>query len=122
MTRDINYYLSKGLDERTARYYASGRKKIINVEPHEDYSLTITFDNGERRWLDCKTFIKDGTIFEVLKNYNIFKRVYVDDTHSIAWDKDANVDSEKVWSNKIDICPDSSYLDSVPIEGEQYAG
>lgn len=122
MTRDINYYLSKGLDERTARYYASGRKRIIAVEPHEDYSLTITFDNGEKRWLDCKTFIKDGTVFEVLKDYNTFKRVYIDDTHSISWDKDANVDSEKVWSNKIDICPDSSYLDSVPIEGEQCAG
>ena len=33
-----------------------------------------------------------------------------------------NVDSEKVWSNKIDICPDSSYLDSVPIESKQCAG
>ena len=98
------------------------RKKIIDVEPHKDFSLTITFDNDEKRWLDCKTFIKDGTVFGVLKDYNIFKQVYVDDTHSISWDKDPNVDSEKVWSNKIDICPDSSYLDSVPIESKQCAG
>lgn len=122
MVKDINYYLSKGLDERMARYYASGRKKIIAVEAHEDYSLTITFDNGEKRWMDCKTFIKDGTVFEVLKDYNIFKRVYVDSTHSISWDKDPNIDSEKTWSNKIDLCPDTSYVDSVPIEGEQCAG
>lgn len=122
MMKDMNYYLSKGLDEQMARYYASGRKKIIDVEPHKDFSLTITFDNDEKRWLDCKTFIKDGTVFGVLKDYNIFKQVYVDDTHSISWDKDPNVDSEKVWSNKIDICPDSSYLDSVPIESKQCAG
>lgn len=122
MKKDVNYYLSKGLDERMARYYASGRKKVIAVEAHEDFSLTITFDSGEKRLLDCKTFIKDGTVFEVLKDYNIFKRVYIDDTHSISWDKNPNVDSEKVWSNKIDICPDSSYIDSIPIEGEQCAG
>ena len=53
-----------------------------------------------------------------MKDYNVFKRVYVDSTHSISWDKDPNIDSEKVWSNIIDLCPDSSYIDSVPIEGE----
>lgn len=48
MIKDVKYYLSKGLDERMAHYYASGRKKIIAVEAHEDYSLTIAFDNGEK--------------------------------------------------------------------------
>lgn len=45
-----------------------------------------------------------------------FRRVYVDDTHCVAWDIDPDVDSEQVWSNKVDLCPDSCYLDSVPIQ------
>lgn len=118
MKKDVNYYLSLGLDEAIAKYYASGRKKIIDVKANENYTLVITFNNGEKRLMDCKTFIKDNTVFEILKDYNVFKRVYVDSTHSISWDKDPNIDSEKVWSNKIDLCPDSSYIDSVPIEGE----
>ena len=30
---------------------------------------------------------------------------------------DPDVDSEKVWSNKVDLCPDSCYIDSVPVGG-----
>ena len=122
MMKDVNYYLSKGLDEAMAKYYASGRKKIIAVKPNRDFTLTITFDDGEKRSMDCKKFIKDKTVFAVLSDYEVFKRVYVDDTHCIAWDKDPNVDSNVVWSNKIDLCPDSSYIDSVPLNSVKNAG
>ena len=46
----------------------------------------------------------------------IFKRVYIDEQHCIAWDIDPAVDSDTVWSNKIDLCPDACYIDSVPLE------
>lgn len=35
----------------------------------------------------------------------------------LIWDVDPAVDSSKVWSNKVDLCPDSCYIDSIPIGG-----
>ena len=32
--------------------------------------------------------------------------------------KDPNVDSEVVWNNKVDLCPDCCYVDSVPYGGK----
>lgn len=46
-----------------------------------------------------------------------FRQVYLDGQHCVAWDIDPSVDSEKVWSNKVDLCPDSCYIDSVPLGG-----
>lgn len=115
MKNTVEYYLSKGLDRTVAEYYASGRKRIVSVLPNEDFTLTIGFDNGELRLYDCKPMLTEGSIFAPFKVYENFKRVYIDDTHCIAWDIDPLVDSEKVWNNKVDLCPDGCYLDSVPI-------
>ena len=41
-----------GMDEKTARYFASGRRRIITAEPQEGYRIILTFDNGERKMLD----------------------------------------------------------------------
>lgn len=46
--------------------------------------------------------------------WNNFRRVYLDEDHSVCWDIDPNVDSNEVWNNKVDLCPDSCYVDSVP--------
>ncbi|MCH5279454.1 MAG: DUF2442 domain-containing protein [Christensenellaceae bacterium] len=115
MMKDVNYYLSKGCDMAMAQYYAEGRKRIIAVMPNEDYTLTLDFDNGERRLYDCKPLLEEGTIFAPFMLYDNFKRVYLDDSHSVAWDIDPNVDSNVVWSNKVDLCPDSCYVDSKPV-------
>lgn len=64
--------------------------------------------------------IKDVNYY--LSTVSMFTRVYIDDTHCIAWDKDPNVDSDVIWSNKIDLCPDSSYIDSVPLDSAKNAG
>ncbi len=122
MKKDINYYISRGFNKTMAEYFASGRKKIIKVFPTKNFELILEFNNGEKRVLNCKPFIKDNTVFEVLKDYNIFKRVYIDDSGSISWDKDPSIDSNIIWNNKIDICPDTSYTDSVPIETINNAG
>lgn len=117
MKRDIEYYLSKGYDRVTAEYFANGRKRITEVVPNDDFTLTLTFDNGEIRLYDTKSFLKPGTVFEPFMNIENFKRVYLDDTHCVCWDIDPNIDSNKVWNNKIDICPDGCYIDSIPITG-----
>lgn len=115
MSETFEYYRSKGLDEKAATYFASGRKQIVSVTPNDDFTLTLGFDNGEYRLLDMQPLCKKGTIFESLAHIENFKRVYLDEQHSIAWDIDPNIDSNTVWSNKIDLCSDSCYIDSIAL-------
>lgn len=117
MSKSVEYYLSKGYDQRMAEYFASGRKKITSVIANDDFTLTIHFDNGETRLLDAKPFLMPATVFAPFMQIENFRRVYVDDCHCIAWDIDPNIDSNTVWNNKVDLCPDTCYVDSVPLYG-----
>ncbi len=115
MKKTVEQYLEKGLDKKTAEYFASGRRKITDVIPNDDFTLTISFDNGEKRLFDVRPLLKKGTVFEPFLNLENFRRVYLDNTHCIAWDIDPDVDSNKVWNNKVDLCPDGCYIDSIPL-------
>ena len=115
MPKTVEYYLSKGYDQKSAEYFATGTRKITGVMANDDFTLTIQFDNGETRLYNMQPLLKKGTVFEPFMQLEQFRRVYVDHQHCIAWDIDPTVDSEKVWSNKVDLCPDSCYLDSVPL-------
>ena len=116
MPNTVSYYLSKGFDEKAAKYFASGRKKPVSVTAENHSRLVITFDNNEKRLLDMSSFIKKGTVYSLLKDEKIFNRCYIDSNGSVCWDKDPKIDSEKVWSNKIDIGADSCYLESTACE------
>jgi hypothetical protein len=111
----VAVYLQKGMDQPTAEYYASGRKKIVSVAPSYDYTLLLRFDNGETRRYDCKPLFGAGSAFEAFRDPDAFNRVYLDDCHCVSWDIDPNIDSEIVWNNKVDLCPDSCYIDSQPV-------
>jgi len=113
MKKDINYYLSKGFDEKTACYFASGRKKPIKVKAEKDYILKIWFDNNETRCFDVKPYIEKNTIYEHLSDCFVFERVYIDDCNCIAWDINPEIDSNTNWNNKIDLSSDTCYLDSI---------
>lgn len=117
MANTVEYYLSKWFDRKTAEYFAAGKKRITGVVPNNDFTLTISFDNGEKRLYDMRPVLKKGTVFEPFMKLENFRRVYVDDAHCIAWDIDPNIDSNKVWSNKVDLCPDGCYIDSVLVGG-----
>lgn len=116
MPNTVEYYLSKGFDRPMAEYFAGGRKKLVAVAPQQDFTLLLTYENGEKRVLDMKSTLAQGGVFTPFRDYENFKRVYVDDCNDIAWDIDQNVDSNIVWDNKVDLCPDSCYIDSVPID------
>ena len=116
MGNSVGYYISKGFDIKMAEYFASGRKTIVGVEPNDDFTLTIVFDNGEKRILDVKPLIENGTVFETFAEFENFRRVYVDECHCISWDKDPNIDSNIEWNNKVDLCPDYCYVYSEPIK------
>lgn len=115
MPKSVEYYLSQGFDRPMAEYFATGRKKLVAVAPQENFSLLLTYENGEKRVLDMKSALERGGVFTPLREYDNFKRVYIDDCNSVSWDIDPNVDSNVVWNNKVDICPDSCYIDSVPL-------
>ncbi len=121
MANTIEYYRSKGFDEQAAAYFASGKRRIISVTPNNDFTLTISFDNGEKRLYDARPLLKKGTVFEPFMDIENFKRVYVDKQHCIAWDIDPTIDSDKVWNNKVDLCPDSCYIDSKLLGGAPIA-
>lgn len=118
MEKGVEYYISKGFDRKMAEYFASGRKQIVAVTPNDDYTLTLRFDNGEMRIFDVAPILQPNTVFAPLRNLNDFRRVYLDEDHAVAWDVDPTVDSTRVWSNKIDLCPDTCYVDSRPYGGD----
>lgn len=122
MGKSVDYFLSKGYDRKMAEYFASGRRKITDVVANDDFTLTISFDNGELRIYDMTPLLQSGTVFAPFRELENFRRVYLDDSHCIAWDIDPSVDSNLVWNNKIDLCPDSCYVDSVPVSECNIAG
>ena len=96
------------------KYFVNGQRTIKKVTGNDDYTLTIMFDNGEQRIYDMRNTLQ-GRVFEPFRDIKRFKEVYVDDKGCIAWDIDPNVDSGKIWSNHIDLCPDSCYIYSTPM-------
>lgn len=115
MGKSVEYYISKGFDRKIAEYFSNGRRTIVSVIANDDYTLILGFDNGEKRLYDVFQHIEPGTVFEILSNLSNFHRVYIDNEHCIAWDIDPNIDSNVVWNNKINLSPDSCYVDSIPV-------
>ncbi len=113
MGKSVEYYLSKGYDRKMAEYFASGRRRITRVIPRNDFTLLLSFDNGETRLYDARPLLQAGTVFAPFREWDNFRRVYLDEDHSVCWDIDPNVDSNEVWNNKVDLCPDSCYVETV---------
>ena len=113
MGKSVEYYLSKGYDRKMAEYFASGRKRITKVVPRNDFTLVLSFDNGEIRLYDARPLLQAGTVFAPFREWNNFRRVYLGEDHSVCWDIDPNIDSNEVWNNKVDLCPDSCYVETV---------
>lgn len=110
MGKNIEYYLSKGFNIKMAEYFSNGRKTIMSVVGNDDYTLTLEFDNGEKRLYNIAPLIKQDTVFENIAGLSNFSRVYIDDNHCVSWDIDPNVDSNIVWNNKIAIDSDVCYV------------
>ena len=114
MSRSIEYDLSRGFDKEAAEYFASGRRRIISVTPNEDFTLTLIFDGGERRILDCKPMLQKGTVFEPLMEYDNFKRVFLDERRCVAWDIGPAGNGGGALNSRVDLCSDGCYLQSLP--------
>lgn len=80
-------------------------KEIKDVKPLENYTLLLTFNNGEKRIFDVKPYL-EHKIYKRLKNKELFNKVHIIYDYTIAW------------NNEIDMCPDSIYRDSIPCKEE----
>jgi len=72
----------------------------LSVVANEDYTLSITFNNGEKRLFNMTPYLIYPT-FEALKAINLFMRPCI--KHNTV-----------VWTEDIDMAPENLYLESSP--------
>jgi hypothetical protein len=72
--------------------------RVIKVKPEHDFSLLLTFSNGEVKRFDVKPYLAIGT-FKELKDLSLFNSV-------------KPFLGSIQWSNGVDLCPDTLYLES----------
>ena len=77
------------------------RPTAVRVRPCGDYTLIVTFDNGQEKRFDVKPYIK-GSWYGELKDEGYLKSVR---TNGFSVE----------WSHGQDICPDELWEDSVPV-------
>ena len=75
------------------------------MRPQPDYTLTLTFANDEVKTFDVKPYLTIG-IFRELQDQGIFNSV-------------RPFLGSIQWQNGQDLCPDTLYLDSVPVGERQ---
>lgn len=69
---------------------------VSKVVPNEDFTLAITFDNGEKGSLDMKPYLDFG-VFQKIRDYEHFQRVRVS-FDTIEWDRGVDLDPEFVYA------------------------
>jgi len=79
--------------------------RVVAVRPQPDYTLTLTFANDEVKTFDVKPYLNIG-IFRELQDQGIFNSV-------------RPFLGSIQWQNGQDLCPDTLYLDSVPVGERQ---
>lgn len=79
--------------------------RVSSVTPNQDYTLKLVFTNGEVGVFDMKPYL-ETSIFKELKDWNIFKLV-------------RPFMGSIQWVHEQDLCPDTLYMDSVPLEKNQ---
>ena len=81
------------------RYHT--RPKLVSVEPKDDYTLLLTYDNGEKRVFDVNPYLKTAP-YDELKDRKLFSKVKI-----------TGVKVE--WRPRLDMEPDPLYFESVPV-------
>ena len=75
------------------------RIRIKKVTPKSDYTLALTFTNGQKGIFDFKPYLNKGTVFKEISNPVSFQSVKV--SHGTI-----------EWANGADLCPDCVYLET----------
>lgn len=70
------------------------------VKPNANYTLDLTFNNGEKRVFDAAAYL-EFPAFQALKSTPFFMQARV--AHNTV-----------VWSDEVDMAPETLYLESAP--------
>ena len=79
--------------------------KIKKVLAKENLIIEVEFDDKTRKIYDVKKVINKWSIFENLKDEELFKKVKIDvGGYGISWNEDIDLSCEEIWQNgeKID--------------------
>lgn len=68
---------------------------VQHVEPQPDYTLILTFENGERKRFDMKPHLDKG-VFRLLRDENVFRSARVC-FNTVTWDGDIDFDPEALY-------------------------
>lgn len=68
---------------------------VKNVEAQSDYTLILTFENGERKRYDVKPHLNKG-VFNKLLDETVFRTVHIS-FNTVAWDGDIDFDPEALY-------------------------
>ena len=68
---------------------------VVQVVPTDDYKLYIYFNDGTVRLFDVAPLIKPDTVFEILKDINIFKNTVTVLNDTAAWDIEGTRNTRK---------------------------
>jgi hypothetical protein len=75
--------------------------KIKHVRAENDYTLLVTFENGQKKKYDVKPLF-DKDMFILLKNPAFFKNVQIEPGgYAISWNKDIDISEHELWKNGI---------------------
>ncbi|MCW5211442.1 DUF2442 domain-containing protein [Desulfobulbus sp. TB] len=82
---------------------------VVEVRPHREYMLHLTFDNGETGLLDMTPYLDFG-IFSRIKDPHSFAKVRVS-FDTVEWESGVDLDPEFVYSKcrKLDESPRNSF-------------
>lgn len=75
--------------------------RVRAVKPNPDYTITLTFTDGTVKRFDVKPYLEMG-IFRELQDESVFNSV-------------RPFLGSVQWQGGQDFCPDTLYLDSVPV-------
>ena len=75
--------------------------KVVQVEPHNDHTMTLTFAGGEQRRFDL-TPLLNTEVFAPLRDLNLFRSVRI-------------VYGSLEWPGERDLAYDMLYVESTPV-------
>ena len=79
---------------------------VIAVEPRRDYSMLLTFTDGEKRLYNARPLLSKK-VCERLQDVNFFMKARA-------------MYGTVVWNDEIDIAPEHLYESSVPVSLHQF--
>lgn len=72
---------------------------ITSVKPNPDYTLSIEFENGEKRRYDVKPLFSKWPVFQQLTDNDLFQSVKNDGGYGIVWNEDIDLACDELYYN-----------------------